>query len=58
MGVAWEGRAQDVLQSVTPELVADFHWRHLGVARHIQTVDFNLIKFRPILSNTALRHHF
>jgi Chromo (CHRromatin Organisation MOdifier) domain len=37
----------------TPELVADFHQRHPGAARCIQSVEFNSIKFRPIPPTTV-----
>jgi Chromo (CHRromatin Organisation MOdifier) domain len=40
------------------ELIADSHRRHPGAARHIWSVEFNSIKFRPISPTTALRHRF
>ena len=36
-----------------PDLVADFHRKHPGAARRIRTADFDSIKFKSILSNTA-----
>ena len=41
-----------------PELVADFHWKYPGAARHIQAVKFDLIKFRPVPMTITPRHRF
>jgi Chromo (CHRromatin Organisation MOdifier) domain len=41
-----------------PELVEKFHQRHPGAARRIRSVEFNLIKFRPIPATTAPGRRF
>ena len=38
----------------TPDLVAEFHRRHSGAARHIRMTDFLSLPFQP---TTVPRHH-
>ena len=38
----------------TPDLVAEFHQRHPGAARHIRMTDFLSLTFQP---TTVLRRH-